>query len=427
MQHRRSSRQSPCCRASRTASDIEIADGGELAVACAVEALVEVTQLVQRDRTARRRRSRRRYAHSARRRADTGCHGGRARWTAPHAGSLRCSSTAASVWRLISSSASAGNAGLPQQFGHQSDRRRQVFAARLQPHRDAAVAAADRQLGLQLAQPILDLLAVQRAAVPLSISAASVSGISPLPNSALLVAEAQRQHRLHRVAARTLGQHRGIDAADLEALRAPVDIGRRRVEDLDPRRRRLRLEVAHGLRDVDPRRRTRRAAAARSAHSGASVRFDGSRVCSATRCRSASCSACTRSRVRKNSRQSPCATVSLSEMPITCGSVKALLPAVQPVGARAIELGLGDRLLRAPTRASRAAPPAPPSGSWPGRELRTVDRETGVGQPGGEREGRCGKLACSTSALCSRPDGVSPITRSSTSIAAKSGCAAGGT
>jgi hypothetical protein len=65
-----------------------------------------------------------------------------------------------------------------------------------------------RQLGLQLVEPVLELLARQ-VFVPLSSSAATVSGTSPAEQR-LLVAEAQRQHRVHRAAARALGQHAAL-------------------------------------------------------------------------------------------------------------------------------------------------------------------------------------------------------------------------
>ena len=135
---------------------------------------------------------------------------------------LRCAS---STERLYSSKASAGRAGV-QQAQPPAPPPRQVLALELsvtdQPRR-----GLHRQLRLQRVQPVLRLLARQQRC-PLSSNRAA-SAATPWPNSDFSSPK-RRFSTACTVPPRGLSQHRGLQPADLEALRARVDVGRRGVE-----------------------------------------------------------------------------------------------------------------------------------------------------------------------------------------------------
>ena len=123
---------------------------------------------------------------------------------------------------------------LAQQLADQRDRLRQrargATACRCAP---APPLELMRSSVFSCVEPVLDLLARQRCALPLSSMPATSSGTSPLAEQALLVAEAQRQRRAHRVCPRVrLGQQRRLHAAgqSQSAACVRIDVGRRRVE-----------------------------------------------------------------------------------------------------------------------------------------------------------------------------------------------------
>ena len=128
-----------------------------------------------------------------------------------------------------------------------------MLTARTEGDRDEARSAADAHLGAQGIQPILDLLARHRRRAPVEHFGDHIGDLG-LPDQRLLVAEAQHQIRLDSTTACALGQQRHLDAAHLEALGALVDVGRRRLEHLDRRRRRLSLETLELRGDIDLRR-----------------------------------------------------------------------------------------------------------------------------------------------------------------------------
>ena len=132
-------------------------------------------------------------------------------------------------------------ARIPQQFPDQCDRIGKVRLARHQAHRDLAGAAADAQLGLQFVEPVLHLLTAERAGSLVEQRRQNVGHIA-LAEQVGRVAEVKHQPRLHHAAARGLRQHGGLDAAHVEALRSAVDRRRARVEGFHAGLRRLRLE-----------------------------------------------------------------------------------------------------------------------------------------------------------------------------------------
>ena len=293
-------------------------------------------------------------------------------------GSSRCAWISAADWRLSSSSAAAGNAGVRSSCAEQGDR--VVHRVAMRQHRDLHLVAArrDRKLRLQRVEPILDLHARQAGAALVDHRRGELRHFAQARQAAL-VAQPQRHRDAHGLPARGLGQQRHLHAVgQCQALRLGIDVGRRRVERRHRGRRRLRLEGLHLRRHVHLLGSAARAADARWARRCAIVRFDGSSRCCATRCTASRVNACTRSRIKNSSRQSPCATVSDNPTPIVSGLlyccsqpfshlVCARLNSSSVTGSAAQPLDHLDQLLRAARRV------------LPSRELRTEQRNARLG------------------------------------------------
>ena len=84
--------------------------------------------------------------------------------------------------------------------------------------------------------------------------AAGEIGVGTLAEERLLVADAQRERHVHGLAAVLLRKQRHFHAAELEAVRALVDVVLRGIEGFRDARVLLRLEVLHHLRERRRRR-----------------------------------------------------------------------------------------------------------------------------------------------------------------------------
>ena len=111
----------------------------------------------------------------------------RARCRPATPGSLRCCSMPVSVWRLQFVERLGRERRLAQQFADQRDRRRPGARGASQMRHVTLPPAPppNASLGLQRVEPVLHLLARQRARVPLSSSAATASATSPWPPGCL--------------------------------------------------------------------------------------------------------------------------------------------------------------------------------------------------------------------------------------------------
>ena len=150
-----------------------------------------------------------------------------------------------------------GEIRLAQELAHQLDHRRQAVAPGRDVDADRLAVGGEADVGLQAVELIGDLLA-RHAGAALVEQRADEAGDRVLAVQRRHVAEAQAQPRLHRTAARALGQERDLEAAvEDEALSAGVEVRRGRVERLGLHRARVALVVLDQRRDIDPRRRRR--------------------------------------------------------------------------------------------------------------------------------------------------------------------------
>ena len=140
-------------------------------------------------------------------------------------------------------------ARLAQHVHREAQRLLEVGARRLQARRGAGDAA-----GYLEALPFVGELGAREPGGAARQHARRHRGVGALAEERLLVAEVQRDRDVDGLAAILLGQQRHLDAAELEALGARVDVGVRGIERLGNAGRRLRLEVLH---HVGERRRGR--------------------------------------------------------------------------------------------------------------------------------------------------------------------------
>ena len=136
-----------------------------------------------------------------------------------------------------------GKRGLAQKLAEQRDDRRQVLApcGDVEHHRTGA--RRNGELGLQGVEPVADLFAREFGGAFVE-HGGHHGGHFALLGQAVHVAKAQHQACTHHVAARGLGEHGGLQTAgELEALGLGVDVRGRGVKSRHRRRRRLRLEA----------------------------------------------------------------------------------------------------------------------------------------------------------------------------------------
>ena len=285
---------------------------------------MEVAHLLERHARSRPRPSRRSCARGARRRAGTGCRGAPSALLGQRVGLLALLLDAGQ--RLAAAARRARRPGTPGCAAARRPARSPPAGARAATcMRDVTRpgAAPNAQLGLQLRRAGPGPARASASPCPCRAAPRRSRGTSPWPNRLFSSPKRSVSTALHRLAARALGQQRHLHAADLEALRARIDVGRRRLEGLDLRRRGLRLELLHRLRHVDALPAPAHAPACRSAGRWPACGSSAAGAASRRAARRPASTSRTRSRVRKNRRQSPCATDSDSASPTVSGLVKA--------------------------------------------------------------------------------------------------------